>query len=210
MADNMHWIEQACFRINAGPFKIYTDPLSIKKKDTADIVVITHAHGDHFSPDNLDKVVGPNTILIAPADINYTGKVGKRIVLTPGQEYDAFNCVHIKAVAAYNINKTSFHPKANNWVGYLITVNGVTIYHAGDTERIPEMKNLTCDIALLPLGQTYTFDSVDDAVEAAKDVQAKLAIPMHFGLYEGTTEDAVTFKNKLNGIIPVIIKAKEE
>jgi len=209
MAANMHWIEQSCFRINAGPYKIYTDPLAIKTKDTADIVVITHAHGDHFSPDDLDKVVGPNTILIAPADINYAGKGGPRIVLTPGQQYTALNCVSIKAVPAYNINKTQFHPKSNNWVGYLITVNGITIYHAGDTERIPEMKTFTCDIALLPLGQTYTFDSVNDAVEAAKDVHAKLAIPMHFGLYEGTAADAVTFKNKLNETIPVIIKTKE-
>jgi L-ascorbate metabolism protein UlaG (beta-lactamase superfamily) len=210
MANNMHWIEQSCFRINAGPYKIYTDPYSIKKKDTADIIVITHAHGDHFSPDDLDKIVGPNTILIAPADVVYSGKVGKRITLTPGQEYDASACVTIKAVPAYNIDKTSFHPKANNWVGYLITVNGVTIYHAGDTERIPEMKDFTCDIALLPLGQTYTFNSVDDAVEAAKDVHAKLAIPMHFGLFEGTPEDAVSFKTKLTGTIPVIIKDKEE
>lgn len=210
MADNMHWIAQSCFRINAGPFKIYTDPLSIKEKDTADIIVITHGHGDHFSPDDLDKIVGPNTILIAPADINYTGQVGQRIVLVPGQEFNAFNCVNIKAVSAYNINKTQYHPKSNNWVGYLITVNGITIYHAGDTERIPEMKTFACDIALLPLGQTYTFDSVDDAVEAAKDVHAKLAIPMHFGLYEGTADDAVTFKNKLNATIPVIIKEKED
>ncbi len=209
MGDNIHWVEQSCFRINAGPFKIYTDPYNIKTNDTADIVVITHSHTDHFSPADLDKIVGPNTILIAPADVNYTGHVGKRIILTPGQQATAFNCVTVKAVPAYNITKTSYHPKSNNWVGYIITVNGVVIYDAGDTERIPEMKDFTCDIALLPLGQTYTFNSVDDAVEAAKDVHAKLAIPMHYGLFEGTAADAASFKTKLNGTIPVIIKAKE-
>jgi L-ascorbate metabolism protein UlaG (beta-lactamase superfamily) len=209
MAANLHWIDQSCFRVNAGPFKIYTDPYNIKTIDVADIVVITHAHTDHFSPADLDKVVGPNTILIAPADVTYAGAVGQRIILTPGQQYKAYNCVNIKAVPAYNITKTSYHPKSNNWVGYLITVNGITIYHAGDTERIPEMKTFTCDIALLPLGQTYTFNSVDDAVEAAKDVHAKLAIPMHFGLFEGTAGDAVSFKTKLDGTIPVTIKTKE-
>jgi L-ascorbate metabolism protein UlaG (beta-lactamase superfamily) len=211
MAANMHWIDQSCFRIDAGPYKIYTDPYNIKTKDTADIVVITHAHTDHFSPSDLDKVVGPNTILIAPADVTYSGTVGHRITLTPGQEFEASGCVHIKAVPAYNINnaKLSYHPKSNHWVGYLITVNGITIYDAGDTERIPEMKDFTCDIALLPLGQTYTFDSVNDAAESAKDVQAKLAIPMHFGLFEGNASDAVTFKSKLDGIIPVEIKTKE-
>jgi len=208
MAANMHWIDQSCFRINAGALKIYTDPYNIKTPDTADIVVITHAHTDHFSPGDLDKIVGPNTILIAPADVIYAGKGGKRVTLIPGQEYLAYNCIAIKAVPAYNISKT-YHPKANNWVGYLITANGVTIYDAGDTERIPEMKDFTCDIAMLPLGQTYTFASVDDAVAAAKDVKAKLAIPMHYGDFEGTAGDAVSFKTKLDGIIPVVIKTKE-
>jgi len=208
IVETMHWILQACFRIEAAPFTIYTDPNSITKKDTADIILISHAHGDHFSPADIDQLIGPNTILIAPADVNYTGTVKKRVILKPGEQFEAFDCVTIKAVPAYNVNKTQYHPKSNNWVGYLVTVNGVTFYHAGDTERIPEMKTFTCDIAMLPLGQTYTFDTVNDAVESAKDVQAKVAIPMHFGLYEGTSDDALSFKNLLDGVIPVVIKEK--
>jgi len=208
IVESIHWIQQACFRIEAKPFTIYTDPNSITKKDTADIILISHPHGDHFAPAEIDKLIGPNTILIAPADVNYTGTVAKRVTLTPGQEYQAFDCVTIKAVPAYNVNKTQFHPKSNKWVGYLVTVNGVTFYHAGDTERISEMKTFTCDIAMLPLGQTYTFDTVADAVESAKDVKAKVAIPMHFGLYEGTAADALSFKNLLDGVIPVVIKEK--
>lgn len=210
MASKIHWVNQACMRFETAPFTIYTDPFSITQKDTADIVLISHAHSDHFSPNDLAKVMGPNTILIAPADVNYTGEMGQRVTLVPGQDFNAYNCITVKAVPAYNINKTSFHPKVNNWVGYLITVNGVTIYHAGDTERIPEMKTFTCDIALLPLGQTYTFDTVADAVESAKDVKAKLAIPMHFGLYEGTSNDALTFQTQLDGIVPVEIKVKDQ
>jgi L-ascorbate metabolism protein UlaG (beta-lactamase superfamily) len=209
VVENMHWIQQSCFRIETGPITIYTDPSSITKKDTADIIVITHPHGDHYSSSDLDKLIGPNTILIAPEEVSYSG-VAQRIVLTPGDHTEVYGCVTIKAVPAYNVVKTTYHPKSNNWVGYLITVNGVTIYHAGDTELIPEMKQFTCDIAMLSLGQTYTFDKVEDAAQAAKDVQAKLAIPMHFGLYEGTADDATTFKNLLDGTIPVVIKNKGE
>jgi L-ascorbate metabolism protein UlaG (beta-lactamase superfamily) len=207
VVENIHWIEQACFRIEEGNYTIYTDPNSISVRDTADIVLITHPHGDHYSAANLDKLIGPNTILIAPQEISYPGKVAKRIILKPGEEYNAFNGILIKAVPAYNILKNN-HPKANNWVGYLIKVNGVTIYQAGDTERVPEMKTFTTDIAMLPLGQTYTMPSVMEAAETAKDVKAKVLIPMHFGLGEGKAEDAVLVTKLLEGIIPVTIKVK--
>jgi L-ascorbate metabolism protein UlaG (beta-lactamase superfamily) len=209
MVRNIHWIQQSCFKIEGCRYKIYTDPLSITKTDEANIILITHPHGDHFSPDDIAKLTGPKTIIIAPADCNYTG-TAKLISLKPGQEYRADRNVKIKAVPAYNITKTQYHPKSNNWVGYLITINGVTIYHAGDTERIPEMKDFSCDIALLPLGQTYTMNSVEDAVESAKDVKAMVAIPMHLGYYEGTEDDAILFKELLKGIVKVDIKQKEQ
>jgi L-ascorbate metabolism protein UlaG (beta-lactamase superfamily) len=207
VVENIHWIEQACFRIESGNYTIYTDPNSIAVKDTADIVVVSHPHSDHYTAANLDKLVGPNTILIAPQEVNYTGKVAKRIILKPGEEYNAFGGILIKAVPAYNILKNN-HPKANNWVGYLIKVNGVTIYQSGDTERIPEMKTFTTDIAMLPLGQTFTMPNVMEAAEAAKDVKAKVMIPMHYGLAEGTAEDANNVKKMLEGVIPVVIKVK--
>jgi L-ascorbate metabolism protein UlaG (beta-lactamase superfamily) len=207
MVGKIHWIQQSCFRIDAQKFKIYTDPLSITKTDVASLILITHAHGDHFSQDDINKLTGPNTIIIAPADCNYSGSA-RRIVLKPGEAYNFGKAVKIKAVPAYNISKTDFHPQSNNWLGYLITINGVTIYHAGDTERIPEMKDFNCDIAMLPLGQTYTMNSVADAAESAKDVKARVAIPMHYGLYEGTEADAQNFKEILAGKIKVVIKTK--
>jgi L-ascorbate metabolism protein UlaG (beta-lactamase superfamily) len=208
VVERIHWIEQSCFRIDAAPYTVYIDPNSVSGDIKADLILITHPHGDHWSPAELDKIVKPGTILIAPEEVVYTGNIAKRIVLKPGEEFNDFPQLKIKAVPAYNINKVWFHPREANWVGYLIKIKDVTIYHSGDTERIPEMKTFTADIALLPLGQTYTFDTVNDAAEAAKDVHAKLAIPMHFGLYEGTAADAVTFKTLLNGIIPVVIKVK--
>ena len=117
--------------------------------------------------------------------------------------------VKVEAVPAYNVVKTNFHPKSNNWVGFVITISNVKIYHAGDTERIPEMKDIECDIALLPLGQTYTMNSVKDAADAAIDVKARIAIPIHYGLYEGKEEDARKFKELLAGKVDVIIKPVE-
>jgi len=208
LVEKLHWVEQACFRIDVNPYTVYIDPNSVPSNVKADLILITHPHGDHWSTEELDKIVKPGTILIAPQEVVYTGNIAQRIVLKPGEQFKAFGKIKIEAVPAYNIDKIWFHPKEANWVGYLITINGVTIYHAGDTERIPEMKTFTADIAMVPLGQTYTFNTVNDAAEAAKDVHAKVAIPMHFGLYEGTAADAVMFQTLLQGFMPVIIKEK--
>jgi L-ascorbate metabolism protein UlaG (beta-lactamase superfamily) len=109
-------------------------------------------------------------------------------------------------VPVYNVVKTNFHPNQNNWVGYIITVDRVRIYHAGDTERIPEMMTFSRDIAMLPLGQTYTMNSVEDAAKAAIDVKAKTAIPIHYDMYEGAKADAEMFKKLQEGMVTVVIK----
>jgi L-ascorbate metabolism protein UlaG (beta-lactamase superfamily) len=208
MINKMHWLGQSDYRIETAGKVIYID--HIKKTDDlpADIILITHSHGDHFSKDAIAKVATANTIILGPADCKYTGVCKEFITFLPGDEYAPDEYIKINAVPAYNIVKSN-HPKSNKWLGYLVTSEGVTIYHSGDTERIPEMKEFTCDIALLPLGQTYTMASVDEAVEAAKDVKAKIAIPMHYGLYEGKVSDASDFKAKLDGIIEVVIKTIE-
>ena len=113
--------------------------------------------------------------------------------------------IAIKAVPAYNLTKTDKHPKEKKWVGYVLNFGHVTLYHAGDTERIPEMKNVNCDIILLPLGQTYTMNTINDAVKAVIDTNASVAIPIHFGMYEGKSEDAENFKKLLEEKVEVII-----
>jgi L-ascorbate metabolism protein UlaG (beta-lactamase superfamily) len=206
--DNMHWINESCFKIQGSKFKIYTDPNYIKATDEADVILITHPHNDHFTYEDIDKLVTTKTIFVAPADCNYTGTQGQRVVLAPGQTFTAFGAIKITAVPAYNMVKTQYHPKSNNWVGYVVTMNGVTFYTAGDTERVPEMKDITTDIAMLPLGQTYTFNSVAEAAEAAKDIKATFVIPMHYGFYEGTEADAATFADLLAGSRIVVIKVR--
>ena len=211
MVNNIHWLGQAAVKIAAAGKVIYIDPYQIEKEDQADIILITHGHSDHLSPGDIKKIITDNSIIIAPD--NCMGKledfdVRETKSIQPGQSFSVGD-INISAVPAYNVVKTNFHPKSNNWVGYIVTVEGIKIYHAGDTERIPEMKDIECDIAMLPLGQTYTMNSVKEAADAAIDVKASIAIPIHYGLYEGKEDDAIEFKKLLEGKVDVVIKPAE-
>ncbi len=211
MVSNIHWFGQAAVKITAMEKTIYIDPYRIKKKDKADIILITHEHRDHFSPEDIYRVATENSIIIAPTTCREVLKdidISPKIFLQPDEQTE-INGIKIEAVPAYNVVKTKFHPKSNEWLGYILTIDGVRIYHAGDTERIPEMKNFKTDIAIMPLGQTYTMNSVKEAAEAALDTKAQIAIPMHFGLYEGTKEDAEQFKKILEDKIKVVILEEE-
>jgi len=211
MVENIHWLGQAAVKIMAGGKVIYMDPYQINDKDKADIILITHSHRDHLSTNDISKIYKKDTRFIAPKDCKKTiGDLLKTdvTVLEPGMSTKVGDIL-IEAVPAYNVITTRYHPKKNRWVGYILTIDGVRIYHSGDTERIPEMKDFTCDIAMLPLGQTYTMNSVEEATEAAMDVKTKIAIPIHYGMYEGTVEDARNFKKILEDKVNVIIKEKE-
>jgi len=212
MVKNIHWLGQATVKIKAGDKVIYIDPYQIKTKDQADLILVTHGHRDHLSFADIGKVRTEKTTFVAPQDCAKEIKAKFKnpvVVLKPGQSRNVHNIL-VEAVPAYNVVKTEFHPKSNQWVGYILLLKGVKIYHAGDTERLPEMKTFSCDIALFPLGQTYTMNSVKDAAEAALDVKAKIAIPIHYGLYEGKVEDANQFKKLLKDKIKVIIKTREK
>jgi L-ascorbate metabolism protein UlaG (beta-lactamase superfamily) len=209
MVNKMHWLGQSDYRIETAGKVIYIDHIKTTADKPADLILITHSHSDHLSAGAIAKVATANTVILGPADCKYTGVCKEFITIVPGDEYALNEFVKIKAVPAYNVVKVNNHPKAKKWVGYLVSSEGVTIYHAGDTERIPEMKEFTCDISLLPLGQTYTMASVDEAVEATKDLNPRIAIPMHYGTGEGKASDATDYKAKLDGIIEVIIKTKE-
>ena len=208
LIDRIHWFGQASVKIEAGSRIIYSDPYMIKKQDKADIVLITHSHFDHLSVDDIKKVAATGTRFYAPPDCIAKIKAAGYSNITevrPGFS-EKFDNISIEAVPAYNVVKKNFHPQENNWVGYVIGIDDKRIYLAGDTERIPEMKNIACDIALLPLGQVYTMNSVEEAAEAAKDVKAATAIPIHYGVYEGTKADAMLFRKLLEGQTLVVIK----
>jgi L-ascorbate metabolism protein UlaG (beta-lactamase superfamily) len=189
-AQGIGWYGQNALRIVLEGKVIWIDPVGVPAAEKADFILLTHNHGDHYSPADIKKLSGPQTVVLAAFD----GPGLKRV--KPGDSLK-FGALGIEAVPAYNIRKTSFHPKSSGFCGFILSGQGLRIYDAGDTERIPEMKTITCDIVLLPLGQTYTMDSVDDAVQAALDVKATIAIPVHFGMYEGAESDANRFVSAL-------------
>lgn len=204
MINNIHWLGHDTFKV-VGEKVIYTDPFKIKKKDTADIILITHEHFDHCSPEDVKKIQGPNTVIVATADCaqKLSGKIK---VVKPGEKMNVEG-VEIEAVPAYNTNK-QFHTKDKGWVGYIFTVQGQMIYIAGDTDYIPEMKNFKVDIALLPVSGTYVM-TADEAVKAALDMKPKIAIPMHYGSIVGSEKDAKRFAESLKGKIEVVILKEE-
>ncbi|MCX7983662.1 MAG: MBL fold metallo-hydrolase [Bacteroidetes bacterium] len=195
--DHIHWLGHATFRIEDDTLQLYIDPWKLPEHaPKADIILITHAHFDHFSPEDIAKIQKPNTLFVAPRDVGSQLK-GNVVIVEPGKEYTAGR-IKVRTIPAYNPNK-KFHPKTNQWVGYLITLtNGQTIYHAGDTDAIPEMKQLKVDVALMPCGGTYTM-TAEEMAEAANNFMPKVLIPMHWGDIVGVQKDAETVKKIFKG-----------
>lgn len=204
MIDDIHWLGHDTFKI-VGEKVIYTDPFKIKKKDSADIILITHEHRDHCSPEDVKKLQSADTVIVAPADC--AGKLSGNIrTMKPGDKINVKG-MDIEAVPAYNTNK-KFHPQDNSWVGYIFTVKGERIYLAGDTDLIPEMKNYKADIALLPVSGTYVM-TAEEAVNAALEIKPKIAVPMHYNSIVGDKDDAKRFADGLKGKIEVRILKEE-
>ncbi|MBI2075779.1 MAG: MBL fold metallo-hydrolase [Candidatus Aenigmarchaeota archaeon] len=192
------WLGHAGFEIS-GPEKIYVDPFKINKSGTADFILLTHEHFDHCDPESVRKLQGKNTEIFGTLNCvkQFTGRIN---TLRPGEEARYPDGITITSVSAYNLN-SSYHPK-NFGRGFLVTVGNVTVYHAGDTDFIPEMENITADIALLPIGGLYTMD-VEEAAAVARTIKPKIVVPMHynsdaFGI-TNISADPEKLKELLNG-----------
>jgi L-ascorbate metabolism protein UlaG (beta-lactamase superfamily) len=190
MGATIRWFNHASFRISAGAAIVYIDPwkLADSPKDGT-VVLISHSHYDHLSPDDIARVLSPNGAVFGPADV--AARVGKCRTLTPGEAVQ-IGADRVGAVAAYNIGK-KFHPRVNNWLGYVVEVAGTRIYYAGDTDLTPEMGQLgRVNVALLPVGGTYTMDA-KAAADAVARINPDLAIPYHWGDIVGQRADAEAF-----------------
>ena len=200
LLDSVEWLGHSGFRVNVGRQRVYIDPYRVADgAPKADLILVTHGHYDHFSPQDLERLSKPETEMIAPAAVaeRLSGRVQS---IAPGEEVEPERVrgVAVRALAAYNTSKRNsdgrvYHPREAGGVGYDLNVRGERLYHAGDTDVIPEMDEVHgVDVALLPVSGTYVMTS-GEAAEAARRIQPRLAVPMHWGEHLGTREDAVAF-----------------
>ena len=191
----LKWYGHSYFKITTSADKVIViDPYNNKANYKADYILSSHSHYDHFSEDDILPLVQTNTKIFAPADCKTT-KFKITNYFKPNDIYKD-DYVKITGISAYNINK-QFHPKKNNWLGYIIEFDNIKIYHSGDTDIIPEMKiAANVDYALMAVGGTYTM-TADEAAEAVNTIiTPKIAIPMHWGSIVGSESDAVKFSQK--------------
>jgi L-ascorbate metabolism protein UlaG (beta-lactamase superfamily) len=201
LLERLHWLGHASFRLD-GPPTIYFDPWRLKgEQPQADIILVSHEHDDHCSPGDIERVRGPNTVILVG------GKGARKLegdvrAVHPGEKVKVGD-VLIETVPAYNIGKP-YHPKEAGDVGYVVTVGGQTIYHAGDTDLIPEMKEIECDVALLPVGGTYTMNA-EEAAQAAAEIRPRVAVPMHWGAgVAGQRSDGERFRELYDGEVAIL------
>ena len=198
----------ATLMLSFGGMIIHVDPWSkladYSKLPKTDVILVTHDHSDHFDTGAIARLRKNNTVIV------YTKLCSEKLpggIVMKNGEKQTVKGLEVEAVPAYNTNK-KFHPKANGWVGYVFTIGGRRIYLAGDTDYIPEMKSIKCDIALLPVSGTYVM-TAEEAAQAALDIGPRVAVPMHYGTLSGSAENARRFRDLLAGKIEVVLLEKE-
>lgn len=182
------------------PFRVTDTP------HDGDVIFITHDHYDHFSPEDIRRVMRPDAIIVLPERCRDTalaaGFPASQLMTTAPGAVSAVKGVAFETVPAYNIHKP-FHPQANGWVGYVVTVDSRRFYVAGDTDDIPEARSVRCDVAFLPVGGTYTMTAAE-AAALANTIQPAAAVPTHYGSITGTPEDGRLFAAMLEASISCV------
>ena len=209
----VHWLGHDCF-VLSGSKTVILDPFKAKGDYRADVLMITHEHFDHLSDEDIKKFAGESTTIVAPRICEEPLKSygQEKVFVQPGSVVEVKG-IKIEAVPAYNVNKFRepgkvFHPKEDGRVGYVVTLDGVRFYQAGDSDATPELKAVGVDVAFLPVSGTYVM-TAEEAAEAAKEMKAKVVVPMHYQSIVGTRDDAERFKELLGNSKPVEILEQE-
>ncbi len=209
MVENIRVLSHSSIQIRSSIGTVYLDPFRVLEEfHDADYILVTHDHYDHFSSEDIAKVAKPESILIVPENMRdkaeeVKGMVGKIETVVPGQKC-TIGDLALETIPAYNKLKP-FHPKKNGWVGYIVALDGKRIYVAGDTDLVNENRGVACDIALVPVGGTYTMDA-KKAAELVNTIRPEIAIPTHYGSVVGKAEDAETFASLVDPSIQVAVK----
>lgn len=197
MLDAFTWYKQSAI-LWRGAKVVYIDPWDVPEDEPkADAILITHAHFDHFQPDQISNLVKPGTVILAPEDCAAELSAGDVRGVKPGQTGDVLG-ISYQTIAAYNAKpeRLEMHPRDNNWVGYVLDLGGTKTYLAGDTDHVPEMGGVKADVAFVPIGGTYTMD-VDEAAGAVREIAPRIAVPYHFGFVVGSPELGPQFVEKI-------------
>lgn len=206
--ENIQCLGHSTIKINFNGRKIYIDPYKIEKENqNADIIFITHNHYDHFSEEDILKIKNETTTIVVTKDLyQKTKDLGFSdhhiVQVVPNHEYQIEE-IKINTIPSYNIDK-EFHPRDNKWIGYIIELDNVKYYIAGDTDITVESKQVKCDVAFLPIGGKFTMN-VTEAAHLANMIKPKVVIPIHYGIIVGTKEDALEFQKKIDPDIKCMI-----
>ena len=209
MTENIRVLTHSSIRIQSGDTVLYVDPYKVSgRPQDADFVFITHDHFDHFSPEDIEKVSCDKTVLVVPEKmrdkvLQEADETRGIIPVKPDAPYD-INGFSFETVPAYNRLKP-FHPKTAGWVGYIFCLDGKRIYVAGDTDATPDARKVQCDVALVPVGGTYTMNA-SQAAELVNTIRPAAAIPTHYGSVAGSAADAESFREKVDPAVHVEIK----
>lgn len=207
MHENLHWFGNSAFRFD-GSKTIYFDPWKLAAHaKKADIIFVSHEHFDHLSNYDIQNICLAATVIVCNNDAAAQLKKDKPtckdiMAMLPGDRIE-IGGVTVRAVPSYNLNK-AYHTKESKKLGFIVSIDNISIYHGGDTDKIPEMSGYGCDIAILPIGGTYTMDP-REAAEAALIIKPKFAVPMHYD----SAKDAKEFQDLLKNKIEVKILKKE-
>jgi L-ascorbate metabolism protein UlaG (beta-lactamase superfamily) len=201
MLENVTWFRQSAMRFRAEGLVVYVDPWGTSEDEQpADVILLTHAHDDHFQPEEIDRLRKGSTKIAAPRDVadELSGTV---TAVAPGQDHEVGG-VRFQTVPAYNIveHRLHRHPKANGWVGYVLTLGGATFYHSGDTDALPELQEIVTDVAMVCIGGDPFTMGPSEAGGLVRAMTPRVAVPMHYGFVVGSPEFAQEFRREADPV----------